>query len=121
MIIKAKNEIKKIKKKKIVNERYLNNVIFILFILSYYLFFLSLEQCYEGVDICCKKLRGIKVKLVEESISCIITIILLELIILKKGSKLHLIHFISIYICFYKYSHGIDFDDHGYYNIKYIS
>lgn len=123
MIIKKKKEInkrKKIKKKKIVNESYFNIVIFIFFILSYYLFFLSLEQCYEGVDICCKKFRWIKVKLVEESISCIITIILFELIILKKGSKLHLIHFISVYIFFYKYSHGIDFDDHGYYNIKYF-
>ena len=111
MIIKTKKKIKKRKK--------INIVIFILFILSYYLFFLSLEKCYEGVDICCKKFRWIKVKLVEESISCVITIILLELIILKKVSKLHLIHFISIYIFFYKYSHGIDFDDHGYYNIKY--
>jgi hypothetical protein len=88
MIIKTKKKIKKRKK--------INIVIFILFILSYYLFFLSLEKCYEGVDICCKKFRWIKVKLVEESISCVITIILLELIILKKVSKLHLIHFINI-------------------------
>ena len=123
MIIKTKKKIniliKKKKAKKKVNECHLNIVIFILFILSYYLFFLSLERCYEGEDICCMKFSWIKVKLVEESISCIITIILLELIILKKGFKLHLIHFISIYITFYKYSHGIDFDDHGYYNIKY--
>ena len=120
MIITTKKEIKKIKKKKKIKEKYLNIVFFILFILSYYLFFLSLERCYQGEDICCTKLHWIKVRLVEESISCIITIILLELIILKKGSKLHLIHFFSIYILFYSYSHGIDFDDHGYYNIKYF-
>ena len=40
--------------------------------------------------------------------------------ILNKISKLHLLHFIIVFFCFYLYSNGIDFDDHGYYNIKYF-
>ena len=40
--------------------------------------------------------------------------------ILKKISKLHLIHFVIVYILFYIYTHGIEFEDHGYYNIKYF-
>jgi hypothetical protein len=61
-----------------------------------------------------------KRKVIEELISLILTIILLELIILKKISKLHFVHFIIVYISFYIYSNGIDFDDHGYYNLKYF-
>ena len=47
-------------------------------------------------------------------------ILLLQLIILKKLSKLHLFHFIIVYTLFYSYSNGIEFDNHGYYNIKYF-
>ena len=61
-----------------------------------------------------------KIKIIEESISCFLTIVLLELILLKKISSLHLIHFTIIFFLFYSYSNGIDFDDHGYYNIKYF-
>ena len=45
---------------------------------------------------------------------------LLELMILKKISKLHLIHFILVFVSFFVYTHGIEFDDHGYYNIIYF-
>ena len=65
------------------------------------------------------KWKWIKVKLTEELVSCFILIILLELIIIKKISKFHLIHLIFVFTSFYIYSHGIEFDDHGYYNIKY--
>jgi len=101
-------------------KNYKNFLILFLFIHSYYLFFLSLEKCYDGESNCCRKLRWIKMKIIEEVISCLLTIISLVLIILKKASRLHLIHFIVVFSAFYYYSHGIDFDDHGYYNIKYF-
>ena len=103
-----------------MNKENWNLIVVILFFFSYYFFFLSLEKCIEGEDICCMKFEWIKKKIIEESLSCILTIILLELIILKKISKLHLIHFILVFIFFFRYSNGIDFDDHGYYNIKYF-
>ena len=56
---------------------------------------------------------------VEELISCFLSLILLELIILTKISKLRIIHITIVFALFYSYSNGIDFDDHGLYNIKY--
>ena len=97
-----------------------NSFIFILFFLSYYFFFLSLEKCYEGDDICCRKFKWMKLKVIEEAISCLITVVLLELIILKKISILHLIHFFVSFSLFYLYSNGVDFDDHGYFNINFF-
>ena len=102
------------------NKNFINILIFILFILSYFFYFLSLEKCFEGEGICCIKHKWMKKKVIDELISIILTIILLELIIVNKISKLHIIHFIIVYILFYNYSNGIDFDDHGYYNIKYF-
>ena len=58
-------------------------------------------------------------KIIEELLSCFLMIILFEFIILKKISKLHLLHFASVFLLFYVYSHGIDFENHGYYNIVY--
>ena len=94
-----------------------NKIYLILFFISYFLFFLSLEKCYDGEDKCCQKNKWIKKKLIEEIISCIIISILFELIILKKASIFHILHFIVSFKSFYKYSHGILFEDHGYYNI----
>ena len=102
------------------NRIYKNFIIFFLFFISYFLFFLSLEKCIQGEDICCTKFSWMKRKVIEESISCIITIVLLELIILKKISKFHFFHFIIVFFLFYSYSNGITFDDHGYYNIQYF-
>ena len=93
-----------------------NKFALIMFFVSYYLFFLSLEKCYEGEDRCCKKWKWIKKKLNQETISCIIISILFELIILKILSIFHFLHFIVVFIGFYRYSHGILFDDHGDYN-----
>ena len=106
-------------KLKKTQKRFWNLIIILLSIVSYVLFFLSLEKCVEGVDICCLKFSWMKKKIFEESISCIMTIIIVELIIIKKLSKLHLIHFACVFTSFYLYSNGIDFEDHGYYNIKY--
>ena len=94
-------------------------IVFIFFILNYFIFYLSLEKCYDGVDKCCMKLDWIKKKIIEECISIFLTVILFLLMIFKKISKLHLIHFSIVFFAFYKYSYGLNFDDHGYYNIKY--
>ena len=94
-------------------KKYIVNFIFIsLFFISYFLFYLSLEKCYEGWDECC-----IKLKLVEAILSVLILSILIEFILLKIISKINFIHIICIYLFFYYYSHGKDFDDHGYYNL----
>ena len=93
-----------------------NNYTFILFCFSYFFYHLSLEKCYEGESKCSKKVNWIKIKIIQECISCLISSILFILIALNKISKLHLIHFSFVFLTFYKYSHGIDFDDHGHYN-----
>ena len=94
-----------------------NKFAFTLFFVSYYFFLLSLGKCLEGEDICCQKLEWIKKKIIQEIISCIMISILFELIILKIISKFHLFHFLITFYIFYRYSHGITFDDHGDYNL----
>ena len=103
-----------------IHKKNVEVIIIFIFFLSYYLFFLSLEKCSDGEATCCTKYQWMKKKLIEEIISCNLTIILLELIIIKKVSKFHLIHFVTVFILFYFYSNGIDFDNHGFYNIKYF-
>ena len=44
-------------------------------------------------------------------------IILFSLMFFNVISKLHLLHFIVTFICFYKYSHSVYFHDHGAYNL----
>ena len=73
-----------------------NKFALIMFFVSYYLFFLSLEKCYEGEDRCCKKWKWIKKKLIQETISCIIISILFEFIILKILSIFHFIFIIKL-------------------------
>lgn len=89
---------------------------FFLFMMSYYLYYLSLEKCFEGFDKCAQKTKWIIIKLYEIFSSFIILVILLEGIFLKIISKYHLFHLVCIYYLFYFYSHGLDFHDHGYYN-----
>ena len=103
-----------------ITKYYFNFFVFFLFFLTYYFFYLSLEKCNDGEDICCQKFGWMKKKIIEELISCILSIILLEAIILKILSKFHLLHFGIIFCFFYIYSHGIRFHNHGYYNIIYF-
>lgn len=103
-----------------INKKNANYIIIFLFCLSYFFYYLSLEKCFKGEDVCCTDYKWMRKKVKEEVVSCVLTIILLELILLKKVSTLHLLHFIIVYILFYSYSNGIKFDDHGYYNIKYF-
>ena len=102
--------------KKMTNNILKNTFIFGIFLISYYLYYLSLEKCYEGADICCKKLNWIKTKLIQELVSCALISILFQLLFYKIISRFHLIHLIIVFISFYKYSHGLVFDDHGYFN-----
>jgi hypothetical protein len=79
-----------------INKNINSLIVFILFSLSYYLFFLSLEKCFEGEDLCCTKLKWIERKVIEEILSCLLITISLAIIIKKKLSKLHLIHLIIL-------------------------
>ena len=89
---------------------------YVCFFLSYLLYFISLEKCTRGQDVCPVNTGWIKRKINEVIISCLIMVILTELILYKKISRLHLIHIIFFFLFFYSYSHGLDFEDHGYFN-----
>lgn len=95
-----------------------NSYIYISFFISYLLYIFSLEKCTEGMDECPRNINWIKRKVKQIIFSCLIMMILIELIIYKKISHLHLIHIIFVFLIFYSYSHGIDFEDHGFYNLK---
>ena len=93
------------------------NIFFlILFFVAYILYYLSLEKCHEGFDLCSLKTLWIEKKIKEVAIHCLIILLLIELIFYRIVSVLNLIHLLLFYIIIYFYSHGIDFDDHGYYN-----
>ena len=86
---------------KILSFKCIFKIIYItLFILSYFFYYLSLEKCYKGFDICGQKMNWIINKLTEAIISYIILALLFELIILKIISKYHLIHTLFAYIFF---------------------
>ena len=89
------------------------------FFLIYYLYFSSLETCNQGIDKCCTKYRWIELKIKEEVFSCILMEIMMQLIIHKYISKLHIIHIIFVFGYFYYKSHGLNFHDHGYFNFFY--
>ena len=118
----SKNKMKKNEKKnlKMGNEKIakIGNIIsLLLFIISYYFYFLSLEKCFEGEAACSIKWEWIMLKLAQLIISLIIIIFLTLLMIYDKISKFHLIHFILTFICFYYYSHSDVFQDHGAFNL----
>ena len=116
-LIKAFSPRKKNKKnKKMINYILKNTFIFSIFLISYYLYYLSLEKCNEGADACCQKLKWIKKKVIQEFLSCLLITVLLQLTFYKLISGIHLFHLIIAFFSFYKYSHGYVFDDHGYFN-----
>ena len=113
------NKIKKIKNIYINNTKYklfINILTLFIFSISYYLYYLSLEKCFDGEDICCQYVKWIKIKVIELISSSVISAILFEFIFFKKMSKFHILHFILVLINFYYYSNGVYFHDHGYYN-----
>ena len=91
---------------------------YLFFLVSYLLYYFSLEKCTEGLDVCPRNINWIKMKLKEVIFSSLIMVILIELILYKILSRLHLIHIIFSFIFFYLYSHGLDFEDHGFFNFK---
>ena len=105
-------EKKKIQKK----SRLFTIIIYILFFLSYSLYYLALEKCKDGQYACGKKLGWIRKKLFQAIFSAIIIAILFEFMILKLITKLHLIHAFLFQLIFYFYSHGDEFYDHGFFN-----
>ena len=97
--------------KKIIKYYYL-----FLFLSAYIFYFLSLEKCKEGFDLCSLKTKWIQKKAYESLISIFILVLLIELIFYKIISSLNLLHLLLYYVFTLIYSHGIDFEDHGYYN-----
>ena len=65
-------------------------IIYILFFLSYSLYYLALEKCMEGQYGCGKKLGWIRKKIFQVIFSATIIALLFELMILKLITKLHL-------------------------------
>ena len=89
---------------------------FFLFITSYYIFYLSLEPCLLGEDICGNNLKWIFKKFVQLIISCELVVYLIYKIIFMNLSKLHLIHLLIVFVLFYIHSNNFFFHDHGMYN-----
>ena len=89
------------------------------FVFIYFFYIISLERCYEGEDQCSLKISWIYNKIIEELVSCIGLVIMVQLMLFKIVSRLHLIHLIIIFTLLYIYSHGLEFSDHGYFNFFY--
>ena len=88
-----------------------------LFILAYIIYYLSLEPCLDGEEICGNNMRWIYKKLFQIIISCeIITYIIIRMFFFN-SSKFHLIHLIIVFSLFFVYSHGFAFFNHGMYNL----
>ena len=89
----------------------------ILFISSYIIFYLSLEKCLMGEEICGNNMKWIYTKVFEIILSCEIISYLVVKMLFYDLSKLNLIHLIIIFSLFYIYSHHFFFFDHGKYNL----
>jgi hypothetical protein len=102
---------------RIIRVKYISSIfVCFIFFLSYYLYYLALEKCMEGQFKCGIKIKWIHKKLVEAILSSIIIAILIELMLLKLLTKLHLIHVFIVQSSFFIYSHGQEFYDHGLFN-----
>lgn len=77
-----------------------NLFIIAIFGVSYYCYFLSLESCFKGEGPCSIDIDWIKKKIIQELISCGIMMVMIQLILLKKISKFHLIHFTIVFFFF---------------------
>ena len=94
--------------------KYVINIIsLIFFCFSYYLYYISLEKCFSGIDICGRDIRWIFRKVFQIVVSCFIFSILLFFIYFQIISKLHIFHFLICFYIFYSLSHGYSFEDHG--------
>ena len=73
----------------------------ILFAISYYIYYLSLEPCYKGEDLCGNNMKWIYKKVFQLLLSSEILSLLLVKILCYKSSNLHLIHLLFIFSLFY--------------------
>ena len=87
-----------------------------LFIIVYLYYYLSLEACSKGEEICSVLFKWQTTKIYQELKSCFLFVFILEIGFYKMIAKLHLIHFVLVFFLFYIYSHGTTFNDHGYFN-----
>ena len=87
-----------------------------LFVIAYVLYYLSLEKCFDGEELCGNNMKWIYTKLFELILSCELISFLFGIIIFNYASKRHLIHLFATFLLFYHYSHGFYFYDHGMYN-----
>ena len=90
---------------------------FILFLFAYSLYFLSLEPCLEGEELCGNNMEWIYKKLSELILSCELISFLIGKIIFNYSSKLHLIHLVLIFWLFTYKDHDFFFWNHGMYNL----
>ena len=90
------------------------------FIISYILYYLSLEKCFDGEELCGNNMKWIYTKVFELILSCELISLLIATIIFKLVSKFHLIHLFSTFTLFYHYSHNFYFFDHGMYNFGFF-
>ena len=67
-----------------------------LFIISYYIYFLSLEPCYEGEELCGNNMKWIYKKVFQIIIASELISVLFVKILLKRLSSLNLIHLILV-------------------------
>ena len=94
--------------------KYVINIIsLIFFCFSYYLYYISLEKCFSGIDICGRDIRWIFRKVFQIVVSCFIFFFFFFFIYFKIISKLHIFHFLICFYIFYSLSHGYSFEDHG--------
>ena len=77
------------------------NSYFILFIISYTIYFFSLEECLDGEELCGNNIRWIYLKITEIIISCELIVFLLIKIFFFNSSKFHLIHLFLVFILSY--------------------
>ena len=91
-------------------------IIITLFVIAYVLYYLSLEKCFDGEELCGNNMKWIYTKLFELILSCELISFLFGIIIFNYASKRHLIHLFATFLLFYHYSHGFYFYDHGMYN-----
>ena len=89
----------------------------ILFIISYYIYHLSLEPCFEGEEICGNNMKWIYKKVFQIILASELISFLFIKILLKRISIFHLIHIVIILSLFYYQSHDYFFANHGMYNL----
>ena len=88
----------------------------VLFLISYIIYYLSLEPCLDGEEICGNNMKWIYKKLFQIILSCEISVLAIIKILFYDSSKLHFIHLIIVFGIFLFRYHDFVFINHGMYN-----